>query len=154
MASGIAHSRASSILSIPAGVIVGLSLTSIPYGAGAALGSLLGIALTPDLDQISISKSEWRLVKRFGPFGFAWMMYWWLYAWLIPHRSFWSHFPIIGTAIRLLYIALPIIAFCFWKGYVPNLPQYMIEFLIGIVFGLLISDFLHWIMDGFPIGNN
>lgn len=147
MASGIAHSRASSILSIPAGVIVGLSLTSIPYGVGAALGSLLGIALTPDLDQISISKSEWRLVKKFGPLGFMWCAYWWLYAWIIPHRSFWSHFPIVGTVIRLLYITTPIIAFCIWKEYIPDLSQYIVDVIIGTCIGIAASDTLHHFMD-------
>ena len=147
MASGIVHSRASSILSIPAGAIVGLSLTSIPCGVGAFLGSLLGIVLTPDLDQISISKSEWRLVKKFGPLGFVWCAYWWLYARIIPHRSFWSHFPIVGTIIRLFYVTTPVIAFCLWKEYIPNLPQYIIDALIGTLVGLALSDALHWIMD-------
>lgn len=150
MAPGIAHSRASSILSIPAGVIVGLSLTSIPHGVGAALGSLLGIVLTPDLDQISISKSEWRLVKKFGPFGFIWCAYWWLYARIIPHRSFWSHFPVIGTIIRLLYLSTPIVIFCIWKDYIPDLSrisQVYRDLAWGTLIGLFVSDTLHLFMD-------
>lgn len=59
MASGLNHIRASSFIAAPMGVITGLVL-GIPIGAGVVLGCLLGIPLIPDLDQISISKSEWR----------------------------------------------------------------------------------------------
>ena len=128
------------------GIITGLTLC-IPVGVGVTLGCLLGIPLTPDLDQISISKSEWRLVKRFGPFGFIWCAYWWLYAWIIPHRSFWSHFPIVGTILRLAYITIPPIIFYVYKGYSVVLPEFILEGLVGVFVGLAMSDFIHWIMD-------
>lgn len=147
MASGIAHIKATYITIIPTGIATGIALTSVPHGVGAAIGCFLGIAMTPDLDQISISKSEWRLVKKFGPFGFLWCSYWWLYARIIPHRSFWSHFPIVGTVIRTLYITIPIIGLCIWKGYAPNIPQFVIDILIGGFIGLSVSDTLHWAMD-------
>lgn len=147
MASGKAHAKASWIMSIPAGLATGIGLSSVTYGVGAAVGSVLGIALTPDLDQEMTTYFEWKLMKKAGPLAFVWMFIWSPYSLLIPHRSFWSHFPIIGTAIRLLYITTPTIIFCLWKGYIPNPPQYIIEFLIGIALGLTASDILHWIMD-------
>lgn len=128
------------------GIITGLTL-GIPIGAGAILGCLLGIPLTPDLDQISISKSEWRLVKKFGPFGFLWMAFWAPYSLLIPHRSFWSHFPIVGTVIRLLYITILPVAFYIHKGYNITVPGMVWEVALGIIIGLLTSDILHWAMD-------
>jgi len=128
------------------GIIVALTL-GISIGAGTILGCLLGIPLTPDLDQISISKSEWRLVKKFGPFGFVWMAYWWLYAWVIPHRSFWSHFPIVGTILRLIYIMFLPTIFYIYKGYNIILPELAWEVLAGVFVGLVVSDFLHWGMD-------
>jgi len=147
MASGKAHAKASCIISIPAGLVVGISLSSVPYGIGAAIGSVLGIALTPDLDQEMTTFFEWKLIRKTGPLGFLWMAFWAPYSLLIPHRSFWSHFPIIGTLIRLLYITMPTIAFCLWKGYTPNPPQYIIDALIGALIGLAASDILHWFMD-------
>lgn len=146
MASGLNHIRASSYAAAPMGIITGLTL-GIPIGTGVILGCLLGIPLTPDLDQIGVNKSEWILVKKFGPFGFAWLMLWWLYAWIIPHRSFWSHFPIVGTVLRLVYmISLPAMLYIY-KGYNIVLPELVWEGLIGIFIGLLMSDFLHWVMD-------
>ena len=151
MAPGVAHIKATYIAIIPTGIATGLAVTSIPHGIGAAVGCFLGIAMTPDLDQISISKNEWRLVKKFGPLGFLWCAYWWLYARIIPHRSIWSHLPILGTVIRLLYITTPIVAFCLWQDYIPVLPQYIIDTLIGTLIGLSISDTLHWCMDRCPL---
>ena len=151
MASGKAHAKASLIAAIPTGLATGLGLGSVFYGLGAVAGSILGIALTPDLDQEMTTYFEWKLIRKTGPLGFIWMAFWAPYSLLIPHRSFWSHFPIIGTVIRLLYITTPIIVFCLWKGYIPNLSQFIIEFLVGIILGLAISDILHWIMDRFPM---
>ena len=34
-----------------------------------------------------------------------WLNSWWLYRDAMPHRSMWSHGPIIGTAGRLIYLA-------------------------------------------------
>jgi len=147
MASGAAHAKASVIVSIPAGLIVGTSLGSIFYGLGASLGSILGIALTPDLDQEMTTFFEWKLIRKTGPLGFLWMAFWAPYSLLIPHRSFWSHFPIVGTVIRLLYITTPIIAFCIWKEYIPDLPQYIVDVIIGTCIGIAASDALHHFMD-------
>lgn len=150
MASGKAHAKASLIAAIPAGLAVGLGLSSILYGIGAALGSILGIALTPDLDQEMTTYFEWKLMKKAGPLAFVWMLIWSPYSLLIPHRSFWSHFPIVGTAIRLLYLSIPIIIFCIWKDCILDLsriPQVYWNLAWGVLIGLLVSDIIHWIMD-------
>ena len=151
MASGKDHAKASLIASVPTGLVVGIGLSSIPYGIGTAIGSILGIALTPDLDQEMTTFFEWKLIRKTGPLGFLWMAFWASYSLLIPHRSIWSHLPILGTIIRLLYITTPIIAFCLWWDYIPVLPQYIIEGLVGTLIGLSMSDTLHWFMDRCPL---
>jgi uncharacterized metal-binding protein len=88
---------------VPTGIIVGLR--DPVEGTGAFLGCLLGTVLTPDLDQIGISKNEWDMVKKLGPLGFLWCALWWPYAASIRHRSPISHLPLLGTAIRLVYCA-------------------------------------------------
>ena len=77
MPSGVVHAQCSFILAVPAfGLAYGASDDQIASGAACALGCLLGILLTPDLDQESISSSEYALVKWTLGLGFLWMMFW------------------------------------------------------------------------------
>ena len=50
-----------------------------------------GLWLSPDLDTRS------NALRRWGPLGFIW----WPYRLLIPHRSLWSHGPVLGMGARL-----------------------------------------------------
>jgi uncharacterized metal-binding protein len=120
-------------------------------GAGAFLGCLLGIILTPDLDQIGISKSEWGLVKKLGPLGFIWMALWWPYAVSIKHRSLLSHLPVLGTAIRLIYCAaLLIIIWTILGRPALVMPVWGWALLRGGLKGLVVSDTGHFILDLLP----
>jgi uncharacterized metal-binding protein len=72
-------------------------------------------------------------------------MLWYPYARLCKHRSVISHFPFIGTAGRLLYMAIfPAIAIYFFKWQPPQFPRTPALLAIG---GLCASDILHWAMD-------
>lgn len=53
-----------------------------------------GLMFGPDLDIYS------NQVKRWGPLQIIWLPY----QRLIKHRSPWSHWPFLGTAVRLLYL--------------------------------------------------
>ncbi|MEB3163810.1 MAG: metal-binding protein [Prochlorothrix sp.] len=55
-----------------------------------------GLLLGPDLDIRS------RPFKRWGPLRWLWLPY----QQGLRHRSVWSHGPIVGTGIRLLYLGL------------------------------------------------
>lgn len=112
-------------------------------------GCIFGLFLTPDLDQPTITwvesqllKSKYRLVRILGHLFIA---YWLPYAHRIPHRHLISHAPIIGTLVRLLYIAPIIIPFLgiLWV-YGGQLPLDEIMIFIG---GLVTSDILHWLGD-------
>lgn len=109
-------------------------------------GCLSGILLTPDLDQEGISSSEWVLVKKTKGVGFLWLMLWYPYALLIPHRAFLSHFPIVGTVGRLLYLSIVPVAILLYLDkaqLVIDIFPYVLRFGVG----LAISDFMHWIFD-------
>lgn len=54
-----------------------------------------GYMFGPDLDMYHS-----RPTQRWGWLAFIW----WPYSRLIKHRSFWSHGPLVGTTVRLLYL--------------------------------------------------
>jgi len=117
---------------------------------GALLGCDAGILLTQDLDQIGVSKGEWTLVKRLGPIGFLWMAFWWPYARALKHRGFWSHCPVVGTIGRLVYCGalISLIWIILGRPEIPPPGMAVQEFLWGAGLGLLVSDAVHFIMDG------
>jgi len=133
---GTAHRVFTGVLSFPAGYMVSQRYPGrIDLAFGVFLGCMAGMVITPDLDQ-----SEARR-------GFN---YWSLYGRLIPHRSFWSHCPVIGTAIRCAYLLwAPAFVIRYW-----HLPwEFAKEFLIAAFIGLCVADFGHWFLDLFPSGD-
>lgn len=100
-----------------------------------AIGCSLGIIITPDLD-VRGTRAD-RIVRE--KIGFlpavVWGLLWNPYSLLIPHRSIFSHGLIIGTVIRLLYMAVPLALL----GILPR-PG---PILNRILLGLLLSDNLH-----------
>ena len=149
MASGQHHDRATLGWSLPIGLAAGSLLG--PTAGGIAFTAFLfgGLWLSPDLDTQSNALHRW------GPLG----VIWWPYRRLIPHRSIWSHGPLVGTAVRLLVLlgwtvlisslvpainpnkvltALP------WA--LQNHPQQTAALLLG----LEASVWLHLLQDGDP----
>ena len=151
MASGKVHNTTSAALALPLGAAVAVWRSPIE-GIGALLGCLSGILLTPDLDQVAISISEWGMVKKLGPLGFLWMALWYFYARAIPHRSPLSHWPILGTATRLIYIAglLVVIWTILGRPTLPTMPGWGWIFLRGWLIGLAGSDMGHFLLDLLP----
>lgn len=158
MASGVEHNAASAIGAVPLGVGIGL----LTYGLGAKLeialltggsaagGCVAGMLLTPDLDQITLTKSEWVMVKRIPIIGWIWLAIWDLYARAVPHRNILSHLPGLGTLGRLIYLGGVIYPVWLLAGR-PALPSPPSLIAISAVLGLSVSDTLHWAMDGGPI---
>ena len=94
MASGRAHDRATLIVSAPLGLCMA-TLGGIDAGlVAAAACSFGGLWLSPDLDTHSNALRRWGALRGL----------WWPYRRLIPHRSLWSHGPLIGMALRLLWL--------------------------------------------------
>lgn len=156
MSSGSEHAKASVAAAIALVPIVGLPF-GLPAAMGAAGGCLLGIALSPDLDQEGLNKFENKLVKYTLGLGFLWVMVWYPYARFIPHRGWASHAPVIGTLGRLVYLVAVL-------GVVLGLSNLRADYLlfvqtalewlpqiVWVVAGLMVSDILHWWMDGCPL---
>lgn len=76
-----------------------------------AAGCLAGLIITPDLDIRQFIYAE-QVVRHSGGWlgrilAGLWYALWWPYAHLIPyHRHPLSHLPLVGTALRALYLGL------------------------------------------------
>ena len=158
MPSGVTHDRITLwILPWVAGIAYGLTrsgeLSLILAGGVLFSGMMFG----PDLDINSIQYKRWGIFKPI----------WLPYRKFMPHRSFLSHGPIIGTCIRLLYLFLIIaIAGIFavaiaqliwgfdwnWQDFVREkftllrnqYRQETIVFLIGLEVGAMSHSFSDW----------
>lgn len=147
MPSGKVHAQCSLVLAAPAyGLTAGATGDHVA-GAACALGCLLGIMMTPDLDQESLSSSEYAFIKYTMGLGFLWSMLWYPYARMIKHRSPLSHFPILGTAGRLLYLGLILMIPSYWGWHVIQPPPDTLRLIYFGLGGLALSDAAHWFMD-------
>jgi len=119
---------------------------SLYMAAGAALGTLVH----PDWDYAEIRG----VVAELGPFKYLVKPY----GLAIPHRSFLSHGPIIGTVGRLVYIFIPLLLlaqFCKAGGYCSTnwISKLMAtEFFWWMALGLATVDTLHAVMDAITTG--
>ena len=122
----------------------------------------MGIFLTPDLDQQTKNRIENKLIKHPNPliwlFGWLYIWFWYPYAISIKHRSPISHFPVLGTFGRLSYMAVGIGMLIYILplliGWIPVMMPEVIDMAVThwnsylpLIYGLLISDTLHWLFD-------
>ena len=149
---GRAHATASIVASVPTGLVVG-TIFGPDVGLCALGGCLLGIPVNPDLDQLTIERAEWRIIKWLPVVGWGWLMLWDLYARICKHRGFLSHFPVVGTAGRILYLELWDCAFWRLRGQTEPVvvTAAQMRLALGVFIGLAVSDILHWLMDGCPV---
>jgi uncharacterized metal-binding protein len=148
-----------------------ITLTCLPVVAGIALlasrsasitlslaGSFLfgGLMFGPDLDIYSVQFKRWGVLR--------WI--WRPYQKGLQHRSWLSHGPIVGTALRLLYlglwaILLGVIAFgiCIanrwpvwdWQSVATSARSYLLPFgweIGAVLIGLELGAMSHSLSDG------
>jgi uncharacterized metal-binding protein len=143
--------------SISAAAAVGLYWACAQAGlaeAGSqavAVGCLMGMVITPDLDVDQPVRSHYLVFRRFGPVVAAlWRMVWLPYGLAIRHRSWVSHLPVVGTIIRAAYLAC-IGALVRWAagtfGDVPFPTKGLMPLVPWLLVGLAVSDALHWASD-------
>ncbi len=138
MASGRNHDR-SILFTSPIVGIIGVSY-SLELGIIAVSSHLLGgLYLSPDLDLVS------KPYKRWG-----WLRWIWIpYQKVIPHRSPLSHAPVLGSTIRLLYLAALLLPL--WVIF-PGLQQVewaiTWEKAIAFLAGVELSALNHLLLDG------
>jgi hypothetical protein len=103
-----------------------------------ATGSLSGLLFSPDWDY-NLDLPEkivfGRVLRRFRHIP-LYYQYLCLYALIFPHRSFFSHFPIISTLIRVTWAIFPLVLLWY-------LPVHTILWLIG----LILADTVHYLLD-------
>ena len=122
MSDGKTHATATTALVFPVAMTSMLLMPHDPLSGAiiGGLGCLTGLIIDPDLDIENITRSEWQVIKRFWIFGMLWVVFWYPYARAIPHRSPLSHWPLLGTAGRVLYLLLWV---AFWYPYARAIPH-------------------------------
>lgn len=148
MANGKTHDSITIAIAACSSMATLAATSSISSALLVGAGCLLGIFVGPDLDQESINGSEWRIVKATFGLGFLWVMFWYPYALFFKHRSFGSHFPVVSTFIRLLYLSIiPFVISLWFPGAFAILGAWIFWIFIGLSF----SDLGHWVADGMPL---
>lgn len=145
MAAGKIHAVACLGLAIPAGMLA-LEFYGWRVGLATGLGCAVGVFLSPDLDLAGRTVSEALLWKLHPLIGFPFQAFWLPYSWLFTHRGV-SHWPLIGTATRLAYVAV-------WAAGLrlllarPAIPAFWEwPWVWAAVAGLCVSDLAHWALD-------
>lgn len=133
------------IIAILISIIV--CLVDIISGISFLIGYLLGRFITPDLDLANVTEPEWKLMQTFGCFGAAIVGYWLPYGHLLKHRSFLSHFPMVSTAIRIVYGFWWVVIMLDYVGLLRNNLLLISQIALGIWAGLSVADTIHWTLD-------
>lgn len=159
MSSGRTHAAVTMVASTGAAYL--LYRQGWPSGQAIAfcIGGLAGLLVNPDLDVDNGSISQRVVRKSTGCLpGLIWSTLWYPYAILIPHRSPLSHWPILGTILRLVYLVLifhlVLFGLHFTIGLAPitthtgalSLPVWALPAFLG----LALSDALHYLFDYLP----
>lgn len=147
MASGKIHKQAN----IAAGIFMGVTSYAVfmreDITLGAAIGSLVGTIVTPDLDLVVPSN----FFSRLPIINFLWMCLWWPYKKMVRHRSFISHSPLVSTIIRLLYMTVWFVAFGAMFGInFGIILDWMVlnwEFCFTLFFCWVVQDLVHLWFD-------
>jgi uncharacterized metal-binding protein len=132
MPDGKTHSAITMIVGVPLSIYLARHFGG--DGTAAGIGALVGLVVTPDLDLVNT-------MSTLPVIGRVWGAVWWPYRKTISHRSISSHFPVIGTVIRVVYICVFVFAPMLLMGAVVNVN------LLWCVVGLSISDTLHALAD-------
>lgn len=144
MASGKAHTAAGLLVAAVIGAVGSLQpdMRILAASAGTAFAAYM---CSPDMDTYSLPFARWGLLR------FVWSPY----KRLVPHRSFWSHTPIIGTSLRVVYLlGLYYLLACFFIDLQVAANYVLNEHLplaCSFIIGMCIADFVHWLQDGCPL---
>jgi uncharacterized metal-binding protein len=102
--------------------------------------------MNPDLDLDSVGYQSW------GPLRIIW----WPYQKILAHRSYFSHFPVISTILRLIYLMwFPVLMLVLLGGSIQLVVRETIfdwwpifgAYLLMFIMGMVISDAIHAILD-------
>jgi uncharacterized metal-binding protein len=175
MSDGKVHSAAT--FGVAAGVLLGAGISTLiqnEHIPSAIAGCFVQIILSPDLDVDNGFIGNYYM-RKIG-------LNWWYSILMAPyrngfkHRSKWSHFPIISTILRLIYLLSPIIIILLFPDQPETskerarllimslfsqlfaIPFIMIAYvlyaynidprhIISFVWSIMVADTLHYIFD-------
>ncbi len=112
-----------------------------------AAGCLAGLIITPDLDIRHFTHAE-QIVRRSGGragnfLAGLWLALWWPYSHLVPyHRHALSHMPVLGTALRVLYLSVILALLYGAAGRLTALPP------LFPALSMLLTPYLGWGLVG------
>ena len=155
MSAGCVHQKAS--VALASGFLLG----SFAFGPGweYAIGALVGIILTPDLDVDNGYIGNTIIRNRLGrPVEKGWDMLWYFYRKSLKHGSELSHFPVISTMFRLIYLFLFLLVLPLGVvelvvpgaadvGHILSASFWKILEHWQVIIGLIGSDIIHWGLD-------
>lgn len=148
MPDGIHHNnvwKAGWLIMLPCSFYAGT--INFDLGCAVLIGYGMGRYLNGDADQMGVSHAEGLLVNEIpiiGNFIFGWMSVYGAFTRKI-HRSFFTHFPGIATAGRLIWLFFWIpIVYYFWH---IDFQWWDLTFASGIWLGLSSSDLMHFLSD-------
>ena len=154
MSDGKTHRR---VNILTGGAIIGgliLINAPLPVTVAAIAGSVAGTITSPDMDLNAALPASF--MTKIPGVRIIWGTIWRPYQLIFKHRSFWSHFPIVGTTGRVLYLMLWLLgtvwilsAFGFDKT-----PEDILLFILdnGDFFAVMflvwcVLDFTHFVLD-------
>jgi uncharacterized metal-binding protein len=151
--------KASLLLS--GGFIVGGILTRDIHCIEYGIGALAGIPFSPDLDVDNGFIGDKLIRSKLGRVGpileKVWDVTWHVYRKSLKHGGPLSHFPVVGTVGRIVYlyfelVVAPTLIMSLYPGLVDiqyELNWWLLLIMSGwrIILGLCGSDFIHWGLD-------
>lgn len=123
------------------------------------MGSLAGIIFTPDLDVDKGFIGDAIIRKKAGWFAEKiWDGLWYWYRRSLKHGSPLSHLPVISTYGRIAYLFLLLILIPHSVFYFTFSPEWDLMYVSNwywnkitlqekFIFGLMVSDTIHWTLD-------
>jgi uncharacterized metal-binding protein len=159
VSAGRTHRKASLILASAFGV--GAIISSHPEMIQCAVGSIVGIMVTPDADVDSGTIANKIIRTKMGrPWEKVWRWFWKPYSKSFKHGLFASHFPVFSTYVRLFYVSfmllpafyIPYILILYSSNYYIDLIQESLWwgkliFVSWYTVGLCSSDLIHYSLD-------
>lgn len=140
----------------------------LPYVLWTNFHYFMGRYIDPDLDVLSFTAADNRMIRELGPVGLALSAYWTVYAWLMfaivkmfgrahpkygAHRSQLTHTFFPGTMIRIVFFNAPLYAmitgfeFLSSRMVMASLYAPAIPYIVGQIIGLGLADTLHIHLD-------
>lgn len=134
MPSGNVHSVATTAGAITLAFVMAGAEFSTPEILATFGGYMTTLVVNPDLDLNT------RRPRKFLPW--MWWIFWYPYSRSVKHRSPFSHWPVIGTLLRVTYLSIFIFLLTLITKIEYNVSHYYYFFA-----GMVISDTMHFLMD-------